>query len=281
VLLLLLAVVGLAGCGGSGGVSTGSTSGVTPTSGVSTGSTSGVTPAPGSVAPSWLGTRPLPTTAAGFGESRPTPPELRDRRFTLPDRLPALPGTGFESRVTTPAPDDVIARSTWAPGCPVPARDLSWIRLTFWGFDDARHTGELLVNQSAADGLVQVFHDLYDARFPIEEMRITTKAEQTAPPTGDGNDTAAFNCRPVRGATTYSQHAYGLAVDVNPFQNPYLKGDLVLPELAGAYRDRSWHRPGMILPGGPVVRAFKQIGWGWGGSWHSLKDLQHFSANGT
>ena len=54
----------------------------------------------------------------------------------------------------------------------------------------------------------------------------------------------------------------------------------MLPELASAYRDRTWHRPGMILPGGPVVRAFHRIGWGWGGSWRSLKDLQHFSAEG-
>ncbi|MBW8752337.1 MAG: M15 family metallopeptidase [Propionibacteriales bacterium] len=239
------------------------------------------TPALGTVPPPWLGTRPLPVTADGFGEIQPTPPELRERRFTLPDTLPALPGDGFASRVTTPAPADVLARSTWAPGCPVAAKDLSWVRLTFRGFDGARHTGELLVNRSAAAGLVRVFHDLYDARFPIEEMRITPKAEQKVPPTGDGNDTGAFNCRPVRGATTYSQHAYGLAVDVDPFQNPYLKGDLVLPELASAYRDRSWHRPGMILAGGPVVRAFARIGWGWGGSWHSLKDLQHFSANGT
>lgn len=266
----------------SPGVSTGSTTAV-PSPGVSTGPPTGVGPTTsvsGAAPPAWLGTRVLPRTAQGFGEIRPTPPELRDRRFTLPDTVAPLPGSGFASKVTTPAPASVLARSTWAPGCPVAATDLSWVRLTFHGFDGARHTGELLVNRSAADDLVRVFHDLYDARFPIEEMRITTKAEQTAPPTGDGNDTGAFNCRPVRGATTYSQHAYGLAVDVNPFQNPYLKGDLVLPELASAYRDRSWHRPGMILPGGPVVRAFASIGWGWGGSWQSLKDLQHFSANG-
>jgi hypothetical protein len=236
--------------------------------------------APGTVPPSWLGTRPLALTDEGFGKAQPTPPELRERRFTLPDTVPSLPGRGFASRITTPAPPDVLARSTWTKGCPVAAGDLSWVRLTFRGFDGARHTGELLVNRSAADGLVEVFRDLYDARFPIEEMRITAKAEQTAPPTGDGNDTSAFNCRAARGTTTYSQHAYGLAVDLNPFQNPYLKGDLVLPELAGAYRDRSWRRPGMILSGGPVVRAFARIGWGWGGSWHSLKDLQHFSANG-
>jgi hypothetical protein len=233
------------------------------------------------VPPAWLGTRPLPRTAQGFGEIRPTPPELRDRRFTLPDTVPMLPDTGFSSRIVDPAPAAVIDRSTWAPGCPVKARQLAWVRLTFWGFDGARHTGELLVNSTAAQPLVRVFRQLYAARFPIEEMRITPKSEQNAAPTGDGNDTGSFNCRPVRGASTYSQHAYGLAVDVNPFQNPYLKGDLVLPELASAYRDRGWRRPGMILPGGVVVRAFAAIGWGWGGSWHSLKDLQHFSANGT
>jgi hypothetical protein len=67
---------------------------------------------------------------------------------------------------------------------------------------------------------------------------------------------------------------------VNPFQNPYTKGEVVLPELASSYLDRGWVRPGMITPGGPVVRAFAAIGWGWGGSWSSLRDFQHFSANG-
>jgi hypothetical protein len=258
--------------------STSSTPTIAPSSAPTTAAST--TPPIGTVPPAWLGTRPLPVTAEGFGQIQPTPPELRERRFTLPDTVASLPGRGFASRITTPAPASVVARSTWAPGCPVRRRDLSWLRLTFRGFDGARHTGELLVNRSVATDLVQVFHDLYAARFPIEEMRVTTKAEQTAPPTGDGNNTVAFNCRVARGTTTYSQHAYGLAVDVNPFQNPYLKGDLVLPELASAYRDRSWHRPGMILPGGPVVRAFDRIGWGWGGSWQSLKDLQHFSAEG-
>ena len=88
------------------------------------------------------------------------------------------------------------------------------------------------MNARAADDLVGVFRDLYRARFAIEEMRITRKAELTAPPTGDGNNTGAFACRPTTGGTSYSQHASGLAVDVNPFQNPYTKGALVLPELA-------------------------------------------------
>ena len=54
----------------------------------------------------------------------------------------------------------------------------------------------------------------------------------------------------------------------------------MLPELATSYLDRNWVRPGMITPDGPVVRAFTAIGWTWGGTWHSLQDLQHFSRNG-
>ena len=237
-------------------------------------------PVLGGAPPRWLGTRVLPREANGFGEVRRTPSELIARRFTLPDSLPALPGNGFASKVSTPAPASVIGRSTWKQGCPVAARDLSWVRLRFWGFDNRRHTGELLVNRSAADAVVTVFRGLYIARFPIEEMRITRLAELGAPPTGDGNNTGAFACRPTTGGSAYSQHAYGLAVDVNPFQNPYRKGDVVLPELASSYLDRSWVRPGMITPDGPVVKAFTSIGWIWGGTWNSLKDFQHFSHNG-
>jgi hypothetical protein len=182
--------------------------------------------------------------------------------------------------VTTPAPAGVVARSTWRPGCPVAAADLSWVRLTFVGFEGGRHTGELLVNRRVADDLVAVFRRLYAARFPIEEMRITRAAELSAPPTGDGNNTGAFACRLMRGGSSYSQHAYGLALDLNPFQNPYDNGDLVLPELASSYLERGRVRPGMIEPGGPVVRAFAGIGWTWGGTWQSLKDYQHFSKNG-
>ena len=102
----------------------------------------------------------------------------------------------------------------------------------------------------------------------------------STPPTGDGNNTGAFVCRPTVGSTTYSQHAYGLAIDIDPFQNPYTNGELVLPELASSYLDRDHVRPGMITPDGVVVRAFASIGWTWGGTWRSLKDYQHFSRNG-
>jgi hypothetical protein len=226
-----------------------------------------------------LGTRVLPLRPDGFGQVRATPRELRIRRFTLPDPLDRLPGDGFASRVE-PVPPDVLARSTWQPGCPVRADELAWVRLTFWGFDDVRHTGELLVNSAVADDLVSVFRRLYAARFPIEEMRISRLDELDAPPTGDGNNTGAFACRATVGSDDLSQHAYGLAIDVNSFQNPYAKDDLVLPELSSAYLDRDDVRPGMIAPGDVVVSAFASIGWEWGGDWRSLKDYQHFSLTG-
>ena len=84
--------------------------------------------------------------------------------------------------MTSPAPADVIARSTWKQGCPVAANELAWVRLAYWGFDGERHTGELLVNASVADDIVAVFRRLYTARFPIEEMRITRPSELDAPP---------------------------------------------------------------------------------------------------
>ncbi len=136
------------------------------------------------------------------------------------------------------------------------------------------------MRDSVARDVVTVFRRLYDASYPIEEMRLPTTADLDAPPTGDGNNTAAYVCRATRGASTFSAHAYGIAIDVNPFINPYQKGDLVLPELASAYLDRSWRRPGMILPGGVVRRAFAAVGWHWGGDFRSLSDRMHFSANG-
>ncbi|WP_248579839.1 M15 family metallopeptidase [Nocardioides sp. InS609-2] len=81
----------------------------------------------------------------------------------------------------------------------------------------------------------------------------------------------------ITGGSAYSQHAYGLAIDVNTFQNPYVKDDVALPELASSYLRRDRVRPGMLVTAGPVIRAFAAIGWEWGGNWRTLKDLQHFS----
>lgn len=236
-------------------------------------------PAAVSERPGWLGKKILPQRPDGLGIARSTPPLLRNRRLATVDVLPPPDGKRFVSSVRQ-APRRVLRRSTWRASCPVSANELSYVTTSFWGFDARPHTGELLVHRSVARDIVSVFRSLYRARWPIEEMRITRMRELNAPPTGDGNNTGAFVCRPARVSSRWSEHAYGLAVDVNPFHNPYLRARLVLPERALAYADRSWRRPGMIFPGDVVTRAFARIGWGWGGDWSSAKDWMHFSRSG-
>jgi D-alanyl-D-alanine carboxypeptidase len=226
-----------------------------------------------------LGARPLPLRPDGLGVMGPTPPSLRVRRYPTADLLPPPADGRFHSTVGT-VTAAIAARSTWQPSCPVDRGDLSYLTVTFRGFDGAAHTGELMVAASEAEGIVSVFRALFAAGYPIEEMRLPTRRELDAPPTGDGNDTAAFVCRPVTGGASWSAHAYGLALDLNPFVNPYRRGDVVLPELASSYLRRDWQRPGMVQPDSQVVREFARIGWSWGGAWHSLVDYQHFTATG-
>jgi hypothetical protein len=226
--------------------------------------------------PDWLGTRVLTVGPDGFAEAQPTPPELVDRRLETPDHLPPPATQEFRAEVSE-APDDVLTRSTWRPECPVPRDELRWVLLTFWGFDGEVHTGELLLRADAVEAAVAGFAHLHERRFPIEEMRIVEPSELDAPPTGDGNNTTAFVCRPTRGSSAWSEHAQGRAVDINPFHNPYVKGEVVLPELATAYVDRADVRPGMLTV--DDVAGFTGAGWGWGGHWRSLKDHMHVSAN--
>lgn len=253
--------------------------------------TSSVDPAPGSTgtsepattaagpAPDWLGRRALPTNADGVVLPQTTPEELRDRRIVTTDQLDPPPDGRFRATIE-PLDQATLARSTWEPGCPVEPEELSYLTLSFWGFDGRVHTGEMIVNRAVASDIAGVFDRLFTARFPIEEMRLVTHEDLDAPPTGDGNNTTAFVCRPVTGGTSFSEHAFGLAIDINPFHNPYQRDELVLPELAGHYLDRDLDRPGMVADGDIVVRAFADIGWAWGGDWTTLKDYQHFSSNG-
>ena len=236
----------------------------------------------GATPPSWLGKRVLPRPADGFGEIGPTPPELVRRRFTLPDPVPILPGpAGLHLAGHHPGARRRHRAIDVEAGLPGgrhrPVLGTAHLR----GLRRSRHTGELLVNKSVAADLVSVFRQLYAAKFPIEEMRITRADELDAPPTGDGNDTGAFNCRPTVGATSDSQARLRARHRREPVPEPLHQGR---PGAAGArvvVRRSRVGAPGMIEPDGPVVRAFETIGWTWGGTWHSLKDLQHFSQNGT
>ena len=184
-----------------------------------------------------------------------------------------------------------MSGTTWHPGCPVALEDLRLLHFNYWGFGGNVLRGLMVVNASAAEDVLGVFHRLYDARFPIKRVSLSTPFHPKAFAQHrriDSNRsvTASFNCRPVVTALgpsdSFSQHSYGLAIDLNPLQNPYVTSDgFVRNRAAEPYTDRSGHLEGMIHEGDVVVRAFAAIGWSWGGNWSGDKDYMHFSATGT
>ncbi|MEU6309562.1 M15 family metallopeptidase [Streptomyces sp. NPDC047014] len=188
-----------------------------------------------------------------------------------PARAPALAASVVD------VPADKLGAS-YRPGCPVPPDQLRLIRMNHWGFDGRVHRGELIAHRDAVQPLLHVFGRAFDDRFPIRRMRVMAEYGGDDLKAMAADNTSAFNCRQVVGdAGKLSRHAYGDAVDINPLENPYvdIRG-VVHPPAGRAYLRRTGSRPGMIKDGGPVVEAFRDVGWYWGGRW-SNPDYQHFS----
>ena len=142
------------------------------------------------------------------------------------------------------------------------------------------HRGELVVHKDQARVVQDVFRALFRARFPIKRMQLVDVYGGDDDRSMAANNTSGFNCRTVEGSSSWSEHAYGRAVDLNPIQNPAVEDGRVSPPAGAGYLDRSRQRKGLIRGNDTVVRAFASIGWGWGGYWTSFKDYQHFSATG-
>jgi hypothetical protein len=208
--------------------------------------------------------------------------------FALPAVLFAI--APFHSSVD-PLPRPVQAQlkagGSWHQGCPVGLSDLRLLTVAHRGFDGRVHTGQLVVNSRGAGPLASVFRELYRLRFPIRHMRLSDAYGPSGSRPRDGDVSGSFECRQAvpspctggSGTGTWSMHAYGLAVDLNPVENPYVGCGQSRDPAARRYRDRSRHRRGMVT--GRVVTAFRSIGWGWGGSWTgNTKDYMHFSSSG-
>jgi D-alanyl-D-alanine carboxypeptidase len=168
---------------------------------------------------------------------------------------------------------------SWHPGCPVAKSALRVVTVSYWGFDGAAHDGRLIVARTAVTPVVTVMRKLYAARFPIRRIVPIDAYGADDDRSMSADNTSAFNCRRVEGSTSWSQHAYGTAIDVNPLENPSVHVDgRVSPRRGRRFANRSLHRKGMIHEGDVVVRAFATVGWQWGGRWHEPRDYQHFFA---
>ena len=221
------------------------------------------------------GTRAPSASPAPGGRSHHAEPKRKPAR-----RKKALPK--FSAAVSGPLNRRDLPYS-WHPGCPVGPGELRAIHLSYVGFDGEAHAGELVVNARVVRQVIKVFAILYRARFPIRRMEPVDVFHGSDPRSMAADNTSGFNCRRAvaPGPPVWSMHAYGLAIDVNTVQNPYVEaGAAVQPRAGAAYVRRTDIRPGMAYPGGVLVSAFSSVGWGWGGRWAGSPDYQHFSVNG-
>jgi poly-gamma-glutamate synthesis protein (capsule biosynthesis protein) len=191
------------------------------------------------------------------------------------------PSRAFTAAIQS-VPEAVRARMTnksWRddPRCPR-FDDLAYLELDHVTFDGGTARGELVVAASLATRAVEVFRRLYQLGFPIRQMRLVDEYDADDDRSMSADNASAFNFRVIAGTNLLSQHALGRAIDINPVENPWRRPDKLLPPEGQVFAERSDIRPGMIVRPGPVVAAFDELGWEWGGDWRHAFDDHHIAA---
>ena len=199
-----------------------------------------------------------------------------------PERTTYQEGFYYEP-LTDEVKDRITGISYPESGCTVPYEDLAYVGLLYLDFDGEEQTGELFCNRAVAQDMVEIFYELYRNDYRIERVRLVDEYDGDDTASMADNNTSCFNYRVVDGTTSLSKHAYGLAIDVNPYYNPYvvynMNGDgstYISPPGSEVYADRSQSFPYKIDENDLCYRLFTEHGFTWGGNWNSTKDYQHF-----
>ncbi len=158
--------------------------------------------------------------------------------------------------------------------------ELRYVHVLHYDFEGTIQQGELICNQAIAQDLVDIFYELYESQYPIERICLIDEYGADDEASMADNNTSCFNYRPVSGTAKLSNHAYGCAIDINPLYNPYVRTrggkELVSPDNAVPYADRSADFPYKIDQNDLCYRLFAEHGFTWGGAWKNSKDYQHF-----
>ena len=170
---------------------------------------------------------------------------------------------------------------SYKEGCPVSIDDLRYLRVLHKDFEGRTKVGEMVVNKSISEDLLEIFRALYDASYPIEKMRLIDDYDADDESSMLANNSSCFNYRRKSSLNAVSKHALGLAVDINPLYNPYFRvtasgSHIIQPSAAAPYVDRAEQFPYKIERGDLCHRLFLEHGFRWGGSWTHSKDYQHF-----
>lgn len=228
-----------------------------------------------------IDTSDTPAASSTYTTDKSTVTES-DKLHNNPERTTYQPGFYYE-----PLTDTVKQRITGISypesGCTVPYEDLHYVGLLYRDFNGEEQTGELICNKAIAQDMVEIFYELYRNDYQIERVRLIDEYDGDDTASMADNNTSCFNYRVVDGTTNLSKHAYGLAIDINPFYNPYVvfhKGGTgntyISPAGSEIYADRSQEFPYKIDENDLCYRLFTEHGFTWGGNWNSSKDYQHF-----
>ena len=160
-------------------------------------------------------------------------------------------------------------------GVEIPAwikKNLVLLDVEYYSFDEKLHKGQLVLHKRAERDIKEIFEIIRSIKFPVNKVIPVVKYNWSDEASMNDNNTSSFNYRKVKGQKLLSAHSYGLAIDINPLQNPHIKRNTVQP-VNGKYDIKA---EGTILKTSRVVQEFRKRGWQWGGTWRSSKDYQHF-----
>lgn len=196
------------------------------------------------------------------------------------------PGTvykdGFSYHEISPAIESRITGSSYRENPDISLDDLRYVKIKYVDFEGNEKSGELIVNRRIAKDIAEIFYELYKHEYPLEEVSLIDNYGASDEKSMEANNTTSFNYRKITGSSSLSRHACGMAIDINPQINPYVKGNTVLPANGKAYAQRNEKKctgkyaSAMIQRGDFIYTLFKKHGFSWGGDWNSLKDYQHF-----
>ena len=152
---------------------------------------------------------------------------------------------------------------------------LRYLTLPYYDFEGDIKLGEMVCNKAIANDLLHVFKALFSQAYPICSIRLVDDFGASDEASMQANNTSCFNYRTVAGTKRLSRHAFGMAVDINPLQNPCVRGNRILPSTATEFVDRSKDFPHKIDKDDFCKEVFTSYGFRWGGRWRSMKDYQH------
>lgn len=173
----------------------------------------------------------------------------------------------------------MVDAKIWQEDCPVPINRLKLLDVSHCNFENQISSGQLIVLDKLAQNVLDIFKELFVLKFPIHSIKLIDEFGGDDDLSMAANNSSCFNFRHIANSTKFSMHSYGLAIDINPMQNPCLvknnqSSDInIAPEAGKEFLDRSNQRKGMVEP---IVKIFEKYGFDWGGNWSDPIDYHHF-----